>query len=328
VSITPNICLPRQSFKPFEYDVSGYKEAIQHSYWLVSEWSFTSDIQDYYTNISSYERGVITRALFAISQVEIAVKRFWGNIGTMFPKPEIEQVGAVFAESEVRHADAYSHLLTVLGIEDDFQESLNSPVLSNRFNYLTKKLETSMGGDIEKILLSISLFTMLVENVSLFSQFLIIKSFNKYRNVLKDIDNVVQATQQEETVHAHFGFWLIDTLSRESGTFFTPLSWVNLFLTQANQAYQAECNVVDFIFGDDDALGFLRSEDVKEFIRFRIWKSLDQMNLKATNFNNPCPENLRWFEEELQATVAIDFFSKKSTAYTKRTQSVTSNDLF
>jgi ribonucleoside-diphosphate reductase beta chain len=30
------------------------------------------------------------------------------------PKPEIGSVGATFAESEVRHQDAYSHLLEVL----------------------------------------------------------------------------------------------------------------------------------------------------------------------------------------------------------------------
>ena len=50
---------------------------------------------------------------------------------------------------------------------------------------------------------------MYVEYVSLFSQFLIVKSFNKHMNVLKDIDNVVQATQKEEVIHALFGVFLV-----------------------------------------------------------------------------------------------------------------------
>jgi len=327
VSTTPNICLPRQNFKPFEYDVSGFKDAIQHSYWLASEWNFTSDIQDYYTNISSYERGVITRALFAISQVEIAVKRFWSNLGTMFPKPEIEQVGAVFAESEVRHADAYSHLLTVLGIEDEFQSSLNSSVLSNRFSYLSNKLSLSDKDNILNTVGNIALFTILIESVSLFSQFLIIKSFNKYKNVFKDIDNVVQATQQEETVHAQFGFWLINTLVKESQLDIRAWELDNFFYERATSAYYAESFVLDYIFGERNTLGFLSKEEVDDFIKYRIGQGF--RNIGTFPFSgNTCPESLRWFEEELKATLSIDFFSKKSTAYTKRTQSVTSDDLF
>ena len=54
--------------------------------------------------------------MLAISQIEVAVKSFWGDIYQKMPKPEVGAVGATFAESEVRHADAYSHLLEILGL--------------------------------------------------------------------------------------------------------------------------------------------------------------------------------------------------------------------
>ena len=42
--------------------------------------------------------------MLAISQIEVAVKSFWGEIFiSKMPKPEIGSVGATFAESEVRH---------------------------------------------------------------------------------------------------------------------------------------------------------------------------------------------------------------------------------
>ena len=53
--------------------------------------------------------------MLAISQIEVAVKSFWGDLYHRIPKPEIGSVGSTFAESEVRHADAYSHLLEILG---------------------------------------------------------------------------------------------------------------------------------------------------------------------------------------------------------------------
>ena len=38
--------------------------------------------------------------MLAISQIEVAVKSFWGNIFQRMPKPEIGSVGATFSESE------------------------------------------------------------------------------------------------------------------------------------------------------------------------------------------------------------------------------------
>ena len=46
---------------------------------------------------------------------------------------------------------------------------------------------------------SILLFSLFIEHVSLFSQFLIIMAFNKHRNMLKGISNVVEATLQKKS---------------------------------------------------------------------------------------------------------------------------------
>jgi ribonucleoside-diphosphate reductase beta chain len=42
---------------------------------------------------------------------------------------------------------------------------------------------------------SVLLFSLFIEHVSLFSQFLIMMSFNKEKNILKGISNVVEATR-------------------------------------------------------------------------------------------------------------------------------------
>ena len=84
----------RVAFKPFEYpEIMEYKNAINHSYWLVSEWNFISDIHDFAVNLSDTERNAIKNALLAISQIEVSVKKFWTKLGDRFPKAEFEQVG-------------------------------------------------------------------------------------------------------------------------------------------------------------------------------------------------------------------------------------------
>ena len=85
-----NLFEKRLNIKPYEYpELLEFKDAIRHSYWLHTEFNFTGDIQDYRTTISDHERHVLTRAMLAISQVEVNVKRFWGELYRYFPKPEM-----------------------------------------------------------------------------------------------------------------------------------------------------------------------------------------------------------------------------------------------
>jgi ribonucleoside-diphosphate reductase beta chain len=95
-------------------------------------------VDDFHVRLTPVERSAVKNALLAISQVEVAVKKFWGRLGDRLPKPEFEQVGATFAESEVRHADAYSHLLEVLGLNADFDRLLAVPAIRGRVDYLAE----------------------------------------------------------------------------------------------------------------------------------------------------------------------------------------------
>ncbi len=115
----------RIQFKPFEYpEVLEYIDAINHSYWIFTEYNYKSDINDFHTNITSIERNALKNALLAISQIEVSVKSFWGDLYKHFPKPEINAVGATFSESEVRHSRAYAHLLEILGFNNEFELAL------------------------------------------------------------------------------------------------------------------------------------------------------------------------------------------------------------
>lgn len=318
----------RASFKPFQYpEMEKFKEAIQHSYWLVSEFNFTSDIQDFQVKLTDVEKNAIKNTLLAISQIEISVKRFWAELGKRFPKAEFEQVGITFGESEVRHSDAYSHLLQVLGLNDDFTMLLQNPVIQGRVEYLTKYLKGAADSTNENYALTLTLFSMFIENVSLFSQFAIIKSFNKHRNLLKDIDNVVQATQKEETIHALLGAAIIQYIKTENPTWFNE-GFYEKVIRASKKAYQAECEIIDWIF-ESGELPFIPKETLKEFIKERFNASVLMIGgPKVFDVDVDMLQTMRWFQEELQTDVATDFFHKKPTTYSKKSQSITSGDLF
>lgn len=186
----------RINILPYQYpNLIKYKEAINHSYWLVSEYNFTSDISDYKTNITEIERDVIKKTMLSIAQIEVSVKTFWADMYKRMPISEVGDVGMTFAESEVRHKDAYSKLLTILGLQDEFESVIEIPAIKGRIKYLEKYLSGSRSKDDKMYTKSVLLFSLFIEHVSLFSQFLIMMSFNKDKNLFKGISNVVEATR-------------------------------------------------------------------------------------------------------------------------------------
>lgn len=317
----------RTLVKPYEYpEVTKYSEAVQHSYWLVSEFDFSSDVQDYRTKITDKERVVIKRAMLAISQIEVAVKAFWGKVGDKLPKPEIAAAGAVMAESETRHFDFYSKLLEVLGLNGEFESALQQPEIQGRVEYLKKYL-TRANSSKEAYVLHLTLFTLLIENVSLFSQFLIIKLFRKEKNMFIDIESGINATQKEELIHAMFGAFLINKIKEEYPEWFTK-EFYDKINKACKKAYEAECKIVDWIFDNND-LDFITREEVKEFIKLRVNDSLDMVGGQPMfTIDWEKLKRCEFFITEIYAFVRNDFFNSKSANYTKRNKSVSANDLF
>lgn len=318
----------RVNLKPHEYpELLEYVDAIRHSYWIHTEFNFTSDIQDFKVKISESERHAIKRTMLAIAQIEVAVKTFWGDIYKKLPKPEIGSVGATFSESEVRHQDAYAHLLEILGLNDEFEEVKDEPVIAERIEYLEKSLRNAKSEDNKEYAQSIMLFSLFIEHVSLFSQFLIIMSFNKYKNVFKGISNVVEATSKEEQIHGLFGIEIINIIRKEHPEWFDE-QHAEMVKEACEKAFLAESRIVDWIF-EDGELDFLPKKVINEFIKNRFNNSLSSIGLpKIFEIDAKLLEETDWFDDEVIATKHGDFFVKRSINYNKRSTSVTSEDLF
>ena len=318
----------RINLKPYEYpQLYEYVPAIRHSYWIHTEFNFTSDIQDFKTRLTDVERSVITNTMLAISQVEVAVKSFWGDLYHRMPKPEIGSVGSTFAESEVRHHDAYSHLLEILGLNEEFKTLKKKPAVMKRVHYLEMALKNAKSEDNKEYAESVLLFSLFIEHVSLFSQFLIIMAFNKHKNMLKGISNVVEATSKEEQIHGDFGIDLIKILQQERPGWFTS-EYKESIQQMCKKAYEAECGIVDWIF-EDGEVDFLPKNVVNEFIKSRFNKSLTSIGIdQIFEVDEKVLSETEWFDDEIIGTKHGDFFVKRSVNYSKRTQSITSDDLF
>lgn len=318
----------RTNLKPYEYnDFLDYTDAIRSSYWVHTEFNFTGDVQDFEVNTTPAERSVIKKTMLAIAQIEVQVKTFWADIYKEMPKAEVGNVGMTFAESEVRHMDAYSHLLDELGIADDFEQVTEVPAMKDRIAYLDDYLEGSDSDNPEEYVRSILLFSTFVEHVSLFSQFLIMTSFDKYEKKFKGIANAVEATSKEEQIHGLFGVELVETIREENPDLFDE-DFEEEVQEACRKAYDAEMNILDWIFSEGE-LDFLPREYIDEFMKSRFNQSLENVDVDPIfETDEELLEETRWFDEDIMMTKDNDFFSKRQTTYNKNTKSVTSDDIF
>ena len=318
----------RTNLKPYEYpELYEYVSSVRHSYWIHTEFNYTSDINDFHVNVTAAERNTIKNAMLAIAQIEVAVKTFWGDIYKKMPKPEIGAVGFTFAESEVRHMDAYSHLLEILGLNEEFEKITEVPVMQQRIKYLEKTITLARTDENRQYMHSVLLFSLFIEHVSLFSQFLIMMSFNKHRNLFKGISNAVEATSKEEQIHGMFGIDIINIIKKEHPEWFDD-ACKEMIIKACGEAFEAESKIIDWIY-EAGELSFLPSTNVKEFVKHRFNNSLAAIGLpRIFEVSEALLEETDWFDNEVIATKHVDFFHKRSINYNKRSASVTSDDLF
>ena len=323
-----DIFKPRVNILPYEYpQLLAYKDAIRHSYWIDTEFNFTEDIQDFKVTISKEERDVIKKTMLASAQIEVNVKTFWADLYKRMPITEVGDVGMTFAESEVRHKDAYARLLRILGLEKEFQSVIDVPAIAGRLKYLKKYLNGTRSKDDKMYTKSVLLFSLFIEHVSLFSQFLIMMSFNKEKNVFKGISNVVEATSKEEDIHGNFGAELINIIKKENPEWFDA-EFEDLIYSACRKAYRAECGILDWIF-EQGELSFLPQNTIQHFIKNRFNNSLEKIGMKPIfEVDSELISSTEWFDIEILGTKEGDFFYKKSVDYNKKSKSITEDDLF
>ena len=98
------------SRKPNLYpETQGFIEAIQNGFWTSREFSFKSDYGQFKA-MNEEEKEVVVRTLSAIGQIEVAVKKFWGELGNNLPHPSMVDLGYTMASNEVIHNEAYERL--------------------------------------------------------------------------------------------------------------------------------------------------------------------------------------------------------------------------
>ena len=317
------------SRKPDHYPwTTEFIEAMHNGFWTDKEFNFQSDVQDFRVNLTDQERDMITRSLSAVAQIEVAVKSFWAKVGENLPHPSIVDMGYVMANVEVIHNNAYERLLKVLDMEHVFEENLKLDVIQNRVKYLRKYLKKHYKDSRKQYVYSLILFTLYVENVSLFSQFYTINYFNRFRNMLKDTSQQVAYTSREELIHAMAGMKLVNVIREEHPELFDE-ELTERIRSECIEAYEAEAKIIDWSVNGYQSEN-LTSDILKNFIKNRLNDSLIQIGIKPVfeDIDKDMLNKTVWFDEDVLGNTATDFFKSRPTEYSKKARCFDESELF
>ena len=96
----------------------------------------------------------------------------------------------------------------------------------------------------------------------------------------------------------------------------------------SKEAFEAEEEIVNWIFEYGD-LDFLTKQQTIEFIKHRFNLSLNAIGIdNVFSVDEIMLETTEWFDDEILTTKHTDFFNKRSINYSKKSKSITLNDLF
>jgi len=239
----------------------------------------------------------------------------------------LSDLGYVMANVEVIHNNAYERLISALGLEEVFEDNLKLDWIEGRVKYLKKYTHKYYKDSKKQYLYAMILFTLFVENVSLFSQFYVINWFARFKNVLKDTDQQVKYTRNEENIHALVGAKIINTIREEYPDLFDA-ELQSKVLDEAQEAFKAEAKIIDWMVNGIKEEG-LSADILKEFVKNRINQSLEMIGFsKAFEIDKKIISSTMWFEEELLGNNMTDFFHSRPVEYSKKSQSFSEDDLF
>lgn len=153
-------------------------------------------------SLTDEQRFVVERILPTFRKYEIDVSKFWTDVYPKFFKaPECQEGAAVINAIELAvHARFYDKINKVFGTDNDehYLSYLNDPIFKERAKWLGKVLKDK---DKKKVCLNFGL----VEGVSLFSMFALLRSFQA--NGVNKIATTVKGTKQsaiDELLHSEY----------------------------------------------------------------------------------------------------------------------------
>ena len=304
----------RTHYKPFDYEwaFEAY-DTMQKMHWLPSEVPLHEDIRDWNERLTDEEKSLISSILKFFTQGDVDIAQaYLDRYIPKFKPPEVRMMLSSFANSEANHAHSYSLLNDTIGETQltDYKAFQEYKEMSDKHAYLFK----SKGTGTEGLIRDIACFSAFGEGLQLFASFVMLLNFQRFGR-MKGMCQIVTWSIRDETHHVEGMIKLFHTLIKENPEVWTEKFKAEIYQT-AREMVDLEDKFIDLAFAKGGIRG-LKSEDVKQYIRYIADRRLLQLSLKP---NYKVKENpLSWLDWVINGVEHANFFESRATEYNKGT---------
>jgi len=304
----------RTHYKPFDYEwaFEAY-DTMQKMHWLPSEVPLHEDIRDWNERLTEEEKSLISNILKFFTQGDVDIAQaYLDRYIPKFKPPEVRMMLSSFANSEANHAHSYSLLNDTIGETQltDYKAFQEYKEMSDKHAYLFK----SKGTGTEGLIRDIACFSAFGEGLQLFASFVMLLNFQRFGR-MKGMCQIVTWSIRDETHHVEGMIKLFHQLVKENPEVWTEKFKAEIYQT-AREMVDLEDKFIDLAFAKGGIRG-LKSEDVKQYIRYIADRRLLQLSLKP---NYKVKENpLSWLDWVINGVEHANFFESRATEYNKGT---------
>lgn len=309
------ILTPTESLDICYPEAHKFQDYQQRAFWTANEVSLEKDIKPLRTELSEPEKHGILTVLKLFTLYELRAGEFWsGVVAKMFPRPEIQEMAALFGAIELSvHRRVYDKLNKLLFVSNDefYSSYKQTPAMKDRMDSLDSFLN-----DEKDKLVQLAAFAF-AEGVILFSNFAFLMSFRANgNNKLPNIGLAIKFSARDESLHAKASSWLFKTLRKELEEEGVDTSAVNdKIYSIANTVREHEHLIIDEVFSKGHVPG-ITAVQMKHFIDSRIDFILKQLGLSAVHHvrYNPIAD---WFDKVIESYQYVDFFAGQGSSYSR-----------
>lgn len=283
---------------------------LEKQIWFASKIRVEDDAMEMVYDLTERQKKVIKAILPIFRKYEMDVSDFWTKVyPEFFVAPECKEGASVINMMErAVHARFYDKINIVYGLDNDesYLSYVNDPIFKERAKWLGEILKNE-----DKKL--VCLVFGLVEGISLFSMFALLRSFQA--NGINRIESTVKGTKQsaiDELLHSDFLATSFQYYYGELGyTLNEDKEYLNKLLEMVKAVVEMELFIIDALLGEEDFNGVSVTE-YKNFVKKLANNYLLKLGAKVDllPYNIDYSELEEWFDIQTKAYAEPDFFGK------------------
>jgi len=298
-----------ETYKPFHYPWAvDLTTRHEKAHWIEDEIDLSEDVTDWKGNkVTKKEKEYITNILRLFTQSDVAVgQNYYDIFIPKFKNNEVRNMLGSFAAREGIHQRAYALLNETLGLPDsEYHAFLEYKEMTDKVDFMMENDSNTLHGT------GLALAKMVFnEGISLFASFVMLLNFQRFGK-MKGMGKVVEWSIRDESMHVEGNAKLFKAFCNEHSRIVDDGFKAEIY-KMAKTAVKLEDKFIDLAYEVGGIEG-LKSEEVKEYIRYITDRRLLQLGLKP-NFkvkDNPLP----WLEWVLNGADHTNFFENRVTEY-------------